>query len=294
MYDKRVKFFYNLLDIFFSIVRLICKTHFIRTTKIDKRKKECIIMGNGPSLRQLLKKYEDSIRDYDLIAVNFMGLYPEFSTYKPEIYVLCDPAFWFSKDVDKTILKKVQDFYKHLALTVSWHIQLYIPYEAKKVVEIHKILSSNTYIRIKYFNKTKFEGFSKINYWIYDRQWGVPRLENVMIAALMLAIYSQYRKIFLAGVENDWMRNLGVDEKNRLYIKQTHFYTDGNEQNCQFLSHLKMHEICLSLSFAFKGYIEIEKYARKCSIAIYNLNKDSFIDAFIKTAIIKKTGNDTK
>jgi hypothetical protein len=238
-------------------------------------------MGNGPSLNNLLKENEDVLDNYDLIAVNFMGLQPEFIAYKPRIYVLCDPAFWLSPDVPEATREQVRAFYRHLVEHVSWNLQLYLPYLAKNVPEIHEILSRNTNIQLFYYNKTKVDGFKWFQYMMLKRQWGMFRAENVLIAALILCIYSQYKVIYLAGAENDWMRHLWVDKDN--IINMNHGYYEKGKEGTDRMPAYKLHEICISLFFAFKGYMEIELYARSRGVKIYNTCEESYIDAFEKT-----------
>jgi hypothetical protein len=238
-------------------------------------------MGNGPSLSNSLKENENVLDNYDLIAVNFMGLYPEFMIYKPRIYVLCDPAFWFSPDAPQTTHEKVRDFYRYMIEHVSWEIQFYIPYMAKNVTEVHEILSRNGNIQLYYYNKTKVEGFKWFQYIMLKRQWGMFRTQNVIIAALLLAIYSDYKQIYLMGVDSDNTKNLWVDEQNCLRLKDTHFY-DTNDRVIQ----IKIHEQCMALYYTFKSYINIAEYSKYCGIKIHNTNPMSFVDAFEKNKLI--------
>jgi hypothetical protein len=289
MQDKRVEFLHNILDFILSLFRLVAVTRFRTTHKIDKKSENCIVMGNGPSLNNLLKDNEDVLDNYDLIAVNFMGLYPEYIKYKPRIYVLCDPAFWFAPDIPETTREQVREFYRYMVEHVSWEIQIYIPYMAQNVTEVDEMLSRNTNIRLFYYNKTKIEGFKWFQYMILKRQWGMFRAESVIVAALLLAIYSEYKQIYLMGVDSDWMKNLWVDEQNRLRLRDTHFY-DVN--NC--VISVKMHEECLALYYAFKSYININEYSKRCGITIYNTSVMSFIDAFEKNELNYKQKQDEK
>jgi hypothetical protein len=277
MQDKRIQFLYDTLDFILSLLRLIAVTRFRKTCKIDRKKEHCIVMGNGPSLRNSLKENKDVLGHYDLIAVNDMALTPEFITYKPVTYVLCDPAYWFAAGTSESTCKEVRDLYRHLVKQVDWEMQLYIPWMAKKVTEIADILSQNTHIHLCYYNKTKVEGFRKFQYMILKRQWGMFRAETVINAALMLALYSGYGKIYLMGTETDWLRNIWVDEQNRLRLNDTHFYGASDR-----IISTKMHEQCISSYHVFKTYTEIEKYSKHCRITIYNITPHSLIDAFEK------------
>jgi hypothetical protein len=281
MYDKRIKVFYDALDFLFSIVRLISLTHFRTTKKIDKKNKECIVMGNGPSLSKSLKENEDVLGNYDLMAVNDMGFTPEFMVYKPSIYLLCDPAYWFSPGVPESVCATVRDFYRYMAEHVTWKIQLYLPYNAKKIKEIEETLSRNDHIRLYYYNKTKVEGPKWFQYAVIKRQWGMFRAQNVLVAALMLVIYSDYRRVYLMGAESDWSRNTWVDEQNRLRISDTHFYGD----NDIILPHT-MSLQCASLYFTFQSYQNVAEYANCKNIEIFNATPNSFVDAFERKKII--------
>jgi hypothetical protein len=99
----------------------------------------------------------------------------------------------------------------------------------------------------------------------------------VVIAALLIAIYSDYKQIYLMGAESDWMKNVWVDEQNRIRSTDIHFY--GKDDRISFA---KMHEAYLSLYYAFKSYADIEEYSKHCGIKIYNMSLLSFINVFEK------------
>jgi hypothetical protein len=231
-------------------------------------------MGNGPSLTQSLNANRDKLSTYDLIAVNDMGLSEEYKKYKPGVYILCDPAYWYDTEDGPDIADRL---YTKLIKDTDWDVQIYLPYEAEKTKSIKESLSVNKKIQVCYYNKTKVEGFRWFQYLMLKRQWGMFRAQNVIIAVLLLAIYFNYKQIYLMGADSDWMKNIWIDEQNRMRLKDTHFYGTDNR-----ILPVKMHEQCLSLYYAFKSYMDIENYSRHCGIKIYNLNPQSFIDAFEK------------
>jgi hypothetical protein len=106
------------------------------------------------------------------------------------------------------------------------------------------------------------------------------RAENVVIAALLLAIYSDYKQIYLMGVDADWMKNVWIDEQNRIRSIDTHFYGENDRT-----SSVKMHNVYLSLYFACKSYADIEEYSKHCGIKVYNMNPLSFVNVFEKKNI---------
>jgi len=237
-------------------------------------------MGNGPSLIKAVEDNKSKIPEWDMVAVNFMALSPEYIEYKPNIYILCDPAFWFDVTSDE-IKIKVRNFYAQITEKTRWELQLYLPSQALKKNEIKETLSQNPNIRLRYYNKTKFEGFHFLSYPIYNKQWGMPRAQNVIVAALMLTVYSGYQEIYIAGADSDYMKTIWVDEENNVLHNDYHYYKDSNEQT-EIILPEKTHEVCISLYYMFKSYIDIEKYAVYRKTKIYNTGLYSFIDAFEK------------
>lgn len=285
--EKALQFYNKCSDTFLSLIRVCCKTKFVRFKPITRQHDQCVIMGNGPSLIPSLQENKDRLPDCDLIAVNFFGLSPEYSEYKPSIYILCDPAFWL-ENISEDLTEKVKRLYHTIVKTTIWDLQIFLPYNAKKQDIIEKILSQNTHIQIRYFNKTKFEGFDGFKYWIWNKQWGMPRTQNILIAALMLAINSKYNTIYLAGADNDWMKNLWVDEKNRIHRDDFHFYKDNDINTYRVLSE-KIHECHLQAYYTFLSYFNIRKFIdQNHNIQVINLCSTSFIDSFDKKKMISK------
>ncbi len=279
LYDKKVEPFYNFWDAFFSIVRLIGQSKFRKTSPMSHNHDKCLILGNGPSLLNTLENNHNHLCNYDIIAVNFFATTPEYIKYKPDKYVLCDPAFWFDAPID-TILQKVNQLFKTMTETTQWPLQLYLPYQAKKNGKIEEIIKNNSYISIVYYNKTKYEGWGQ-NF-IYSKQWGMPRAQNVLNAALMLAIYSNYQQIYLAGADNDWVSNIWVDEQNEVRINDTHFYNYEEARTKARYWHMSIDEAMLCFYFAFITYNRINTYALTKGIIIRNSNPLSYIDVFEK------------
>ena len=284
MNDKIANSVYIFMDTVFSIIRLILKTRFKKTISFQTTSDQCLIMGNGPSLLESLENNKDKLSGLDLVAVNFMALSEEYAEYKPNIYILCDPAFWFDTTSEETKIK-VKNFYSLISQNTNWKLQLFMPYQALKKKEIKEALSHNPNIRLHYYNNIKFEGYNFFSYRIYNKQWGMPRAENVVVAALMLAVYSGYKKIYIAGADSDYIKHVRVDEENNLRFNDYHYYKDS-KKNIETILQIKIHELCISSYYMFKSYIDIEKYAVYRKTKIYNTGLNSFIDAFEKKNLI--------
>jgi len=283
MHDKRVQWAYRILDTFFTFIRVMGKTRFSKTVPISKKKISCLVCGNGPSLSKSLYEIENKLENYDIIVVNFMALSPEYQQFKPKTYVLCDPAFWL--ETNEQTKTKVMTFYRHLSNITHWEIQLYIPYESKKVKEINQILSANKKIQIVYYNKTKIEGFKSIQYPIINKQWGMFKPQNVLVAALMLAIYSKYENIYLVGAESDFLMHVWVDNENKVRMDDYHFYKEKPDETKRIISEFDYANLVQAFLNMFKSYNCISLYAKQKKINIINATPFSNIDAFERGSI---------
>lgn len=283
LYDKHIQPFYKFLDTFFSITRIVSQSKFRKTSSMTRKHDRCLILGNGPSLIDTLENNKDRLNDYDLIAVNFFATSPEYVIYRPGKYVLCDPAFC-NDSIPEELSQKISHFYMTIAEVTEWPLEIYLPYQAKKCETIKEYFLNNSLITIKYYNKTRFEGWGQNI--VYQKQWGMPRTQNVLIAALMLAICSGYDIIYLAGADNDWMHNLWVDEMNNLRLNDIHYY-DNNAavNNARYLTGSMVDQMC-SLYYTFSGYQHINHFASKNNCNIFNASPHSFIDTFPKKDLI--------
>ena len=271
-----------------SVFRMLLLTRFFtKTPKIRRHSERCIVLGNGPSLPKLLAENLDRLADYDLIAINHYGVSPEYALYKPSVYILCDPAFWYAVESERFIEKTTQ-LYDAIVKVTDWDMQLYLPHLAKKRPDVIQHLAQNKHIDVRFFNKTKVEGFDPFSRFAYDKQWGMPRAQNIVIASLMLLIYSQYKDIYLFGTENDSFRYLWVDEDNRVRYSYQHFYKEPTKHTNDVVSNEKLYQQFESLSFAFKSYTQVEAYARHCGVNVYNATPNSCIDAFRRMSLPEK------
>jgi hypothetical protein len=243
----------------------------------EKKSQICFIWGNGPSLLDAIQKYESEISASDIIAVNQMAVSPLYSKYKPNIYVLTDPAYWYEKGYEEDF-HHADELYDCLVNKTKWKLRLYVPYEANKSF-VKNIPQLNNNIQILYYNKTTANGFTCFRHFVFNKQLGMVRSQNVINAALMLAVYFKYNEIYLMGTDMDWMRNIWVDDENRLRLHEKHFYGDTTEDRVIPVS---MSHQCAALYYTFKSFEEISRYALSKKIKIYNTYKRSFIDVFDK------------
>jgi hypothetical protein len=267
-----------------SILKVLVKSKF-NVTFPEKQQESCIVLGNGPSLTASLQKHPDFLKKHTLLCVNNFSISDQYELLKPTYYVMLDPAFW---DEENELIKKTMSA---IAQKTDWPLTLLVAMEAKKSALINQLKTVNPNIRIQYYNYTVFTGFESISFWFYKHQLAMPQSQNVIVAALFLALNLNFKKIILLGADHSWHEQLHVNDENVLCIKDQHFYDNlATITYKPFISYRKgetwsIHEVFLFWSKAFYGYQILKKYAVYCNAVIYNASERSFIDAFERIKI---------
>lgn len=234
-----------------------------------------IIMGNGPSLADVIAKNLDQLTESTAMALNFAANADEFTLLRPDFYLMADPHFFEGRATDPN----VDRLFKRLNTEVDWEMRLYVPVGHTA----QKLGITNRNIRVENFNFVGAEGFRKLEWWLYDHGLAMPRPRNVLIPAIMTAIKNGFREIYLAGADHGWLSTLSVSDDNQVISIQPHFYKDNADEKKRVTSvyrNVKLHEILLSFHIAFKSYHKLEDYAKSRGFNIYNSTPGSFIDAF--------------
>jgi len=281
-----LKFLNNSRLFFVGIIKILFVSKFgnkHRTVPVDK--KEVIVLGNGPSLGNLISSelFLNRIKTLDVVGVNAFCDHPCFEQIKPKYYVMAAPDFWVDGVKDIYIQFRTSIF-SNLQKKVDWEFYLFIPWPAKKKKFWQDELAKNPNIKIIFFNIIPFEGGDGFKHFCFNKKLGLPRLHNVIGPAIMNMIWLNYKKIYLVGVEHSWLPQISVDENNHAFVGQPHFYDKDAKPDrmngVDGVGHRTLHEIIYKFYLAFRGYFEVQKYAKSKSVEVINLTPDSFIDAF--------------
>ena len=231
-----------------------------------------IVMGNGPSLADVIGHKLDTLRKHDTIAVNFAALSPALFSIKPRYYVLADPHF-FSTPEPGGNLEKLRDAFDR----IDWPMTLFVPNGADASCY------QRAGIDIVRFNAVGVEGPKIFTHAVFRHGLGMPRPRNVLIPSIMLAIASGYRRIIITGADHSWMKTISVTDDNEVVSVQPHFYAESDSEQKRIrhdYSNRPLHDVVESFAVAFRSYHEIASYARKLGVEILNATPGSFIDAF--------------
>ena len=200
-----------------------------------------------------------------------------------------DPGYWESLDVTKTNhLDILQDrdktFSKILEIT-DWPMIIYVPFRFKDS-SLYKICE-NKNITFIFFNSFPMQGFKWLINFSLNHRLGLLKAANVVTAALYFAIMSEYKTIYLSGVDHSWINSIVVLEDSKVYMAQSHFYDNDTSFNPIYLNNKdnespKLYKLLEIYSNVFKNYWILADFAGRMNCRIINLTKKSHIDAFPK------------
>lgn len=241
---------------------------------------KCLVLGNGPSLRQTIEKHGDYLAAHPSLCVNTFCLSDEYLLLRPMYYVMLDPGLWFADN------KLIDETMSAIKTKTSWTLHLIVPYEAKRSKLISS-LGENSLIHIHYINYVVFKGFDSIAHSFYRKNKAMPQSQNVLVASLFLAINLGYKRIELFGADHSWHELLALNEDNIVCLKQVHFYE--NEAQVNYVPFYKamhidetfrMDEAFQAWAKVFHGYHRIRKYAESRDCLVYNASEKTYVDAF--------------
>lgn len=291
-------FIENLTLTLLTILKIILlSTYFPKKIRLKDDVKECLILGNGPSLNDLIKNSAHFVKGKILICVNHFARTDFYKLLKPNYYIITSPEFFGMENKLNWEHYRMTTF-QAMAEKTDWEMTLMVPSLAGKRKNWIKMLKSNPKIKIHYFNNTPVEGFTRINHWLYRLDLGMPRPHNVLIPAIFISIQLKFEKVYLAGADHSWLKYIQVDQNNQVLLNQKHFYeNDQPETHDKSTSRFqpmyiggtktkrKLHEVLIKYVYSFRSYWELNRYAKSRGTKVLNTTSNSFIDAFERVKI---------
>ena len=274
----------NIANCFVDYIKMLRNIRHPRIRYKGSNGKSVIVLGNGPSAKSLESAHDNSV---DIICVNDFASSPLFEVYKPNAYLIWDPAYW--TPTEKTNAADYENRIKTLDSLVdktTWDLDFYCPIEAVKSGTI-QCLSNNPKIRIIPINRCELSLTDAPYYYkALEKNSGSPSV-NVVAIGVWLSINLGYSTIYLLGAENSWSKDIVVNDNNEVCTIREHFYGEKVfevwRKSDTSLYHL--HEILSDLSKLFLNYQLLSKYAKMKSVRVYNCTPGSFIDAFARRSI---------
>lgn len=273
----------------YSLMRILWGTRIISWPSNLAANDECLIFGNGPSLKDALNHHTEIRQGRDLFCVNYFALSEDYTQIRPSHYVLVDPFLWLN-DIPQQDIQYREELFETLASDTDWPMILFIPHEIKKssTWPQSKLLKNSNIVPV-YFNRTPIDGFQFFRHFSYRYNIGIAPPLNVLIAAIFMSIKSGYKKVYVFGADHSWHEQIIVGSDNILYAKQEHFY-DKKVSLAPFDKTIKgeiykIHEVFEGWSRVFNCYHLLEIYAKSLGVNVFNATSKTYIDAFQRIKI---------
>ena len=228
-----------------------------------KKEKNVILLGTGKSISLLDPQKIQKLRKDNFEVFSLGGfIQSEFSkNLEIDYYLLSDERtinpekFELEKNHKEKLINTINILNKK-------KIKLFLPtYSNKKHHFINKILYYNNYSDRESKNIsdiTKYLGYSSIS----------------GLKALTACIHLGYKKIYICGFDNNHWNNIKVDENNKIFQINRHFY--DNDEYLQNFTTPSVGNLLNKSSGIFKSYDKFKKYN------IVNLDPNGLIDSFTK------------
>lgn len=275
----------NLLKSLVSLASVLFFSDFKSAAIISKfskskpKTRDCLVLGNGPSLRSCLDSSMNKIREYDTVAVNLFCENSEFSLVKPNYYVLTDPGFFDSNPKEERI-KKIQDSFIEGISLVNWEMILFLPSLNRKSRQVKRITNPN--IKILFYNYTPVEGFERFQNRLFKLNLGMPCAMSVVCASIFLMINLHYKNIYMIGMDHNMIKNLFVNDNNELMLLDEHF-NDKKEIKIQY----SIYVYTQAYATCMKTHERLAIYAPKMGVCLWNATEGSYVDAYMRDYIFK-------
>lgn len=239
------------------------------------------ILCTGPSLKQdLLELMGDKqFMEEDKICVNYFFHDKIIKELKPAVYCLADPLLFKSTYIG---------IFNEINTLVDWDMKLVVPLYGKEIIKTVKSMLTNHHITLVTISALLYNGFEINRYKSWKIGRSVPSFVNISIMASYVALNMGYSDIYLYGVEHTFFEKMGVDDENRLYLTDTHFY--GSEKRYVLRDGQQWH----IKDWLYDKYLTFLEHERMCGYADYlgativNCTENSLIDAYIRLSQIKK------
>lgn len=267
---KLIFFIKNIIsELIYTFKFLRNNHHTIKKLKNSKQDKNVILLGNGNSVNLLSTKKILNLqkKNFDLIATNNFLSSSLSKKIVPNFYVMSDERtinpILYKKELKNISIQNYKASIKTINnLNKLKNIKLFLPSELNK--------KHNFKIKIYYFNNFK-------NY--YKKQFIDLRYSNNLypitgLNALRICVYLGYKKIYIAGIDNDHWKSVLVNQKNTIFSRGKYFYDKNyklSKSNIKNISDYLMVWIKI-----FESYDLFKKFN------IINLNPKSYITTFKK------------
>ena len=218
--------------IYYYLKRLFILHHLVQIYKLRNscKNKSIFLFGNGPSVNKIdPHKVNHFIKNenFDFCAVNLFYQTSLAKIIEPNMYLLSDGMYLDTVDTNSNKIKShIGLDHKHLNILKNKIRDLKNIIKNKKI-KLFVPLGFKSKIQSELMGPQIYE-FSDIQN-IYSKNARNPILPFGFFTlsvykALSICSWLGYKKIYIAGVDNNWFTTLHSNKSNSLFTSDSHFY----------------------------------------------------------------------
>jgi len=252
----------------------------------NKTSKRCIILGNGPSLKDDRQEIIDKSKGADVACVNSFPNYELFNIIKPSYLFLMDTAFW-RKDAKKTDINSREKIFNNLN-SIDWDMQVIVA--SNSDLDFFEKKIKNERIEIVKIKSASLEYILEENaFKYYDTGYFCPPLRNVLIFGMFCLLKAGYEEINIYGADMSYLSTINIDQTtNTLFTDYEHFYGKHGKERWDVDRSVKTKIGTLSdylyIQFLiYKAHELMNDYALLNNTRIKNKSSYSTIDAYSRS-----------
>ena len=239
----------------------------------NNRDKKLLIIANGPSSKDFIDRLQIRDDNTEYLCMNNL-CYEEqenFWKIKPKYYCAIDPTYWLNQPQYKHIIEGFMGAMEK----VDW--DMYLITSAMGSLKIN-----NPHIHMIYITPVEICGNKPWMQYLYKRNWSMPSMMNVSIAAVYFGVTWQFSEVRFVGIEFTNFTSIHVNKDNRIYLGDCHSYGKDiiyEDTSWYFGKVTDFWKVCITV---FDAFTAIRDLAEKEGIKMINLSPESMLDMFPK------------
>ena len=238
------------------------------------KKKSLSIVVNGPSVNRTIKYLKPG--QTDVMMVNNAPMTPLYKELCPKYVCFSDSEFLEENKRNFSIRTEL--------IKTADKITVFLPSYFSKQTFFPADKLNIKYVFSLFGTATRYNFYS---YKLMEKNFLAPAYNNVVIMCLYVGIQLGYKKIYLYGADENFLKQITVDQRNRVMRENIHYY--GSEMMWENKKHGADMEIMTYMMYRiFNGLKRLKKYAAKQNVRIINMSDDSWVDCFPRYVKEKK------
>jgi hypothetical protein len=221
----------------------------------------CFILANGPSI---LKEDLTPLKDEICFSVSNFYKHPLYSTIKPCYH--CVPNLALQEQTETDIITWFNEMHRG---TMNAHV--FLGFRQKRIVQKNKLFPGRKVNFLLTESMHIIDGKR-----VRDLGTNLLNPESVPIMTLLIALYMGFTKIYLLGVDHDYLKSGQYRyffDRKEMVLKDACVSSDGQ------LLFTRVNNFIYAIKL-WKQYILINKVAKEKGVEIVNLNQGSYLDVF--------------